>query len=91
MQQDMKNSNDTQEMPQDQGNESPIDGIISRVQSYRDDPKLVTPQTMDDVLADLEDLITYLDKEETPGGEQSDESGPGLAIMIGHAKNGGTK
>jgi len=37
-----------------------IDAIIARVESYRADPKMVTPETLDEVLNELMDLKGYL-------------------------------
>ena len=93
MQQDQMttNSND-QEVPQSQEGGSPLDDIISKVQSYKSDLKLVTPQTLDDLLSELTDLKSYLDEEETQQGETQDQPGrKGLTIMIDNAKHGGMK
>ena len=64
-----------------------IDGIITRVQEYKDNAQLVTPETLDQLLSDLMDLKNYLDEEEqAPGEPQKGEPG-GLSIIIG--KHGG--
>ena len=64
-----------------------IDGIITRVQEYKDNPQLVTPETLDQLLSDLMDLKSYLDEgDQVPEEPQKGEPG-GLSIIIG--KHGG--
>lgn len=69
---------------------SPIDAIISRVRSYAKNPRLATPETLQELLAELEDAKSYYDEEETNEPE-SDGKTPGLAIMIGMGKKGEQK
>ena len=91
MQQD--NSTDTTDST------TPLDEIISRVDSYIADPKLVTTDTLTQLKNDLVDLKSVIDQEET--GESESDQGqtsyepqngekPGLSIIIGmHRKKGG--
>jgi hypothetical protein len=48
---------------------TPLDSIISRVDSYIKDPKLVTSETLEELKSELVDLKSYLDE----GGEKSGE------------------
>lgn len=62
----MQNDSNAVNPPQDNqgdGETTPMDEVISKVQSYVDDPKLVTPQTMGELLADLQDLKQVVDGE----------------------------
>ena len=79
MDQTMTNSppQDTPESMQDtQDQQTPLDSIISRVDSYIQDPKLVTAQTLTDLKTELEDLKTYIEGEETqePNGSGMDQT-----------------
>ena len=64
-----------------------IDGIIATVQEYKDNPQLVTPETLDQLLSDLMDLKNYLDEGEQASGEPQKGEPGGLSIIIG--KHGG--
>lgn len=55
-------------MADDQGG-SPIDAMISRVDAYIQNPKMVTPETLTELKTELEDLKGYVDGEETPQAE----------------------
>ena len=57
-----------------------LDGIIARVESYIQNPKLVTPETLSVLKEDLIDLKSVVDGEDE---EAPEEGGGGLAIMIG--------
>lgn len=48
-----------------------IDGIIATVDSYLENPELVTPETLMELKADLEDLKAFLDGDETPDVPES--------------------
>lgn len=92
---DMEMAEDTKEY---EG--TPLDGIIQRVQSYIDDPKKITPETLTELKEELEGLKDYMDggedegseveatDEEKPGGEGKS---PGLTIMIGKVAKSGMK
>lgn len=68
---------------------TPLDDLISRVDSYIKDPKLVTPETLMEMKSELEDLKSYMDQEESPSGETADHKPEsGVAIMIGNMKKG---
>lgn len=47
-----------------------IDGIISRVDEYIQNPQMVTPETLTALKAELMDLKTVLDGEEAPAESQ---------------------
>lgn len=86
----MQDNPETAQDGQDTG--TGIDQIIAKVDSYIKDPRLVTPQTLQELKVDLEDLKSYLDKEETGEGEPPDQGSPGgLAIIIGQHKGMGNK
>lgn len=55
---------------------TPIDGIISRVDSYISNPSQVTPETLNELKNELVDLKTFLD-----GGEESPEPAPASPEM----------
>lgn len=72
----------SQGQPDDSG--TPIDGCISTVDQFIADPKSITPETLNQLKMDLQDLKTVLDGEET--SEPATPSAPsvgGLAGMIG--------
>ena len=76
-----------EEMPEMEG--SPLDEIISRVESYIQDPKMATSETLGELKADLIDLKSVIDEEEKPEGMDEDmgkDRDGGLAIMIGRNK-----
>lgn len=50
-----------------------IDDIIARVQSYQENPQMVTPETLGELLSELMDLKTVLDGEE---GLESESDAP---------------
>ena len=52
-----------------------IDAIIERVESYIQQPEMVTPQTMNELKMELIDLKTFLDGEETQEPTQAPQSG----------------
>ena len=62
-----------------------IDSIIERVDSYIQQPEMVTPQTLNELKMELMDLKTFLDGGETGGQLQGQPSG--LSDMM--AKYGG--
>lgn len=49
-----------------QMDQSPIDQIISQVDSYISDPSKITPETLQSLKADLEDLRAGIEGEEQP-------------------------
>lgn len=59
---------------------TPLDDLISRVTKYRDDPKLVTRETMQDLMDELVDLKGFIDKDDEHG---SSHESPGLSVIIG--------
>ena len=76
-----------QEEPQEsQG----IDSVIAKVESYIQDPKMVTPETLMDLKNDLMDLKDYMDNpDQGMSADQGGQSEPnGVAIMIGRQKGG---
>lgn len=64
-----------------------LDAVIAKVDSYIQDPKLVTPETLMELKTDLEDLKGFMDEEETVE-EPEDKDDNGLMIMIGKHKGG---
>ena len=84
----MNETNMENEKPESDG----IDGIIATVESYIQNPKMVTPETLNQLKSDLMDLKDYLDngenQEESGGNTPFNEGHGGLAIMIGRAKGG---
>lgn len=62
---------------------SPLDSIIARVASYKEDPKLVTPETLAELEEELMDLKSYMD-----GDEEMEEGhkGSGLTVILGSQK-----
>jgi len=80
MDQTPTNSNDST----DQAEGTPIDAIIARVDSYARDPKLVTPETLMELKAELEDLKTVVDQEE-PTAQPEGEGGVSV-LMKGMKK-----
>ena len=65
---------------------SPLDEIISRVESYIQDPKLATVETLGELKADLIDMKSVMDEDEKPEEEKYKDRDGGLAIMIGRNK-----
>lgn len=69
---------------------TPLDGLISRIRSYIQDPKLVTRETLMEIESELEDLKSVVDGEPEESGESEDDGKqPSLSIMIGKAKRMG--
>lgn len=58
---------------EDQG--SSLDSAISKIQSYIANPKLVTPQTLQDVLSDLMDLKDEETQQEEPENQDMMDKG----------------
>ena len=79
---DQMSQNETDNQSGSQG----IDSIIGTVESYIQDPSLVTPKTLNELKMELMDLKTYLDREES--GEPVTQQ-TGLSDMM--SKYGGTK
>lgn len=73
---------ETEEAPESQG----IDGVIARVDSYIQDPKLVTPQTLMDLKADLMDLKSVLEGDNQEPTDQAEPSA--MAQLMGKMKGG---
>ena len=75
-----------------QSNQSDFDPIISQIQSYIKNPALATPQTLNDLLSQVEDLKASYEEEESSEGEgdntPQDGKKHGIAIMIGLGKGG---
>lgn len=95
MQTQPMNSSDVPEGPADAQDASgtPVDDIISSVDSFIADPKSATPEALQQLKSDLMDLKTVID-----GGDQSappaPPSGPpsapgGMADMIAKMHGGG--
>lgn len=81
MMEPMANSNSMASEPMEQEMEqdvSPIDGIISRVDSYMANPAQVTPETLGELKMELMDLKAFLD-----GGEQDESPMPQQGSMSG--------
>lgn len=74
-------------------NEMPsFESAIGRLKGYIADPKTVTPETLQELLTEIEGLQEVYEDEDTDEGEPEEkESGnPSLAIVIGkHMKKGG--
>ena len=73
--------------------QSPLDDLISRVESYIKDPALVSRETLTEMKSELENLKSYMDTEETQEGNPTENGSngghkPGLTIVIGHAMGG---
>lgn len=66
---------------------SGIDAIIRIVESYIEDPKLVTPETLSALKDDLVDLKSYLDGD----GEEEPEKGSGGLTIVMEKARGGTR
>ena len=102
MMEDMKDKTDSKDMGvQDSGEteSTPLDGIISRLDEYIKNPKLVTSETLTELKSEIEDLKSVMDGEE-PVENESDESmpmehgkggQPSIAIVLGNLKKGGGK
>lgn len=73
---------ETEEAPESQG----IDGVIALVDSYIQDPKLVTPQTLMDLKTDLMDLKSVLDGEDQEPVDQVEPSA--MTQLMGKMKGG---
>lgn len=63
-----------------------IDAIISRVESYVEDPDLVTPETLMELKEELMDLKGYMDGEDEMEEPEKEEGG--LSIIIGKKMRG---
>jgi len=82
--------NDNHDNGNDMNEEStPLDDIISNVDSYIKNPKLVTSETLTKLKSDLEDLKSFLDSEEPIEEEDSgmdmskdNDSRHGIGVMI---------
>lgn len=81
----MQDQNMTQNDDMGPGGEgSPIDDIISSVDGFISNPKSITPQSLQQLKMDLEDLKTVLDPNESQNTDQGAPPSPGgLAAMIG--------
>lgn len=74
---------------------NPVDEIISTIDSYIKNPKLVTPETLSELKQQVLDIKMALDQEDEPSEmeneykdekpENSKEHGGGLLITIGKA------
>jgi hypothetical protein len=73
----------TEPMEESGGEPQGIDSIISRVKAYKANPKMVTPETWDELIGELEDLKDYMDEGEPE--EPTEEKPSGLTVMIGRA------
>jgi hypothetical protein len=62
-----------------------IDAIISRVDAYIKNPKMVTPETLSELKGELEDLKSYLDEDAGEDEYEGKEKPAGLTIMLGKA------
>lgn len=70
---------------------TPLDAIIQRVESYIENPKLATKETLSELKDDLVDLKSYMDgDEENMDMEEEKEMSPmpkgkghGLTVIIG--------
>lgn len=74
---------------------SPLDELVDQVQSYIDDPKLVTPETLEDLKTQLVDLKTVFDSDEESEEEPEDshnmETNDKPTIVIALEKKRGYK
>lgn len=74
---------------------SPLDELVDQVQSYIDDPKLVTPETLEDLKTQLVDLKTVFDSDEESEEESEDshnmETNDRPTIVIALEKKRGYK
>lgn len=69
--------------------ESPMDGILARIDSYIQDPSLVTKETLTELKNELIDLQGYLDEDEpAPSMQDEGEGKGGLVIAINKARSG---
>lgn len=73
---------------------TPFDEILDRVRSYIENLELVTKETLQELLSELEDLQSVMDNEEDEGDEEEDKGNsherPSLGMLIGkRSKNGG--
>ena len=65
---------------------TPLDSIIQRVESYIENPRLATPETLTELRDELLDLKSVTDSEEEPEGgmmEKPESKRKGLSIIIG--------
>lgn len=72
--------------------ESPMQSILKRLNSYIADPKLVTKETLMELRDEIEDLSGVMDNDESDGNEDEGKDNPGhggLVVMIGKAKRSG--
>ena len=58
---------------------SPLDGAIGMVQRYIAKPALVTPDTLQHLLDELESVKSYMTEEDSQESEAAAPQGPGLA------------
>jgi hypothetical protein len=61
------------------GEVTPLQGIISQLDSMISDPKTITPESLQSIRDDLADMQGYVDGEET---EQKPKKGGAEGIMI---------
>lgn len=82
--QDMNMESEQQPMPDDGGEPQGIDGIISIVDGYIAKPETITPETLQALRDQLQDLKSFLEPEDSqaPAPVQAGSEG-GLAGMIG--------
>ena len=66
-----------------------IDSIISKVEEYIANPKMVTPETLTELKEDLIDLKEFLDGDSSEEPMEDDEENkPSLTISIGKKLRG---
>lgn len=75
-------------------NGTPLDSIIETIQSYIKNPKLVTRETLQELLFDIEDLRDsmkedYSEDDEEVDSEENSQHRGGLTILIGKSMKGG--
>lgn len=83
---EMETPTETEGMEEPQG----LDSVISRLNSYIEDIKQATPETLSELRDDLMDLKEFMDEGETEVSEEPKDDN-GLMITIGKHRNGGMK
>jgi len=89
---DSPDSKDSETSQETNSEYNPFDSVISTIDSYIKNPRLVTPQTLTDLKSEVEQIKTSYESDET--GDTTDEtptkdSSPSLTVMIGKMKHGG--
>lgn len=73
----------------DEAQGTPLDTIISSVDSFMQNPQAITPEALGQLRADLEDLKSVVDGESAePEAPAAPPSDGGMAGMIGSMRGG---